>query len=80
MHGIMGRNSKQQTVIVDRIGNIKLNELGKIIEDEELIAYINQRMLHISEKVLREKEQIIWVIDLTGKIMQLASKRTYAII
>ena len=47
-HGIMGRNSKQQTVIVDRIGNIKLNELGKLIEDEEIIGYINQRMLNLS--------------------------------
>lgn len=44
----MGRNSKQQTVIVDRIGNIKLNELGKLIEDEEIIGYINQRMLNLS--------------------------------
>lgn len=55
MHGIMGRNSKQQTVIVDRIGNIKLNELGKVIEDDEIVAYLNQRMLNLSEHVLRQK-------------------------
>jgi hypothetical protein len=38
-----------QTVVVDRIGNIKISELSKQIEDEQLIAYINQRMIHLSE-------------------------------
>lgn len=39
-----------------------------------------QRMLFLSEKVLKEKEQVVWVVDLSGKIMQLASKRIYALL
>ena len=37
--------------------------------------YFNQRMLGIVEQVLEERDQIIWIIDLSGKIMQLASKK-----
>ena len=32
-------------------------------------------MLGIVEQVLEERDQIIWIIDLSGKIMQLASKK-----
>lgn len=37
--------------------------------------YTSQRLLRISEEVVGEKEQVIWIIDLSGKIMQLASKK-----
>ena len=53
MHGTMGRNYHQQSILVDRIGSIKLSELSKVVEDEELIAYINQRMLQLSETILK---------------------------
>lgn len=39
------------------------------------MAYINQRMVHLAEEVLGEGEQIVWVVDLSGKLMQLASKK-----
>jgi hypothetical protein len=80
MHGVVGRNCNQQLVVVDRVGPIKLADLSKVVDDEEFIAYVYQRMLHISEHVLKEKEQVIWIIDLAGKIMQLASKRTYKLL
>lgn len=64
-------------VVLDRIGIIKPNELSKIIDDEALIGYTLQRLIHLSESILKEKEQIIWIIDLSGKIMQLASKKMY---
>jgi hypothetical protein len=53
------------------------NELGKMIDDDALVGYTFQRLLHINEQVLKEKEAVIWIVDLTGKIMQLASKRVY---
>lgn len=74
-HGICGRNQNNETVIVDRLGNIKIHELSKFFEEDELAHYINQRMLHITERIIKEKEQIIWILDFTGKIMQLASKK-----
>ena len=40
-----------------------------------MIAFFNQRMLKLSEEVLEEKDQVIWIVDLNGKIMQLASKK-----
>ena len=40
-----------------------------------MVAYINQRMVHLAEEVLGEGEQIVWVVDLSGKLMQLASKK-----
>lgn len=80
VHGIVGRNSKQQLVVVDRVGGIKVTELWKVVDDEEFVGYLYQRMLYISECVLKEKEQVVWVIDLAGKIMQLASKRTYGLL
>ena len=46
-----------------------------MFDDEEMIAFFNQRMLQLSEGVLEEKDQVIWIIDLNGKIMQLASKK-----
>lgn len=36
-----------------------------------------QRLLFLSEHILHQKEKVIWIIDLNGKIMQLASKKTY---
>ena len=39
------------------------------------MCYFNQRMLELSEKHLYEKDQVIWIVDLSGKIMQLASKK-----
>lgn len=79
-HGIIGRNVNQHTVIIDRVGSIKLSELHKIVTDEQFVGYINQRMLHLSQSVLKEKEQVIWIIDLAGPILQLASKKVYLII
>ena len=61
--------------MVDRIGNVKVQDLNKLFEEDELVSYINQRMLDLSEHHLEEKDQIIWIIDLSGKIMQLASKK-----
>lgn len=65
---------------MDRIGTLKLAEIAKYFDDDTFIAYTFQRLLHLSEKVLKEKEQIIWIFDLSGKIMQLASKKTYGIL
>lgn len=76
----MGRNSLFQTVILDRVGLLKMVEVNKILDDEAFYAYMCQRMLSISEKILKEKEKVIWIIDLSGKIMQLASKRVYSLI
>ncbi len=39
------------------------------------MCYFNQRMLELSERHLSEKDQVIWIVDLSGKIMQLASKK-----
>lgn len=33
-HGICGRNKAGNTVVVDRIGNIKIQGLHKVLEDE----------------------------------------------
>lgn len=55
-HGIIGRNVNQHTVIIDKVGSIKLSELHKIVADDQFVGYINQRMLHLSEHVLKEKE------------------------
>jgi|LakMenE01Jun11ns_1017448.scaffolds.fasta_scaffold9609631_1 hypothetical protein len=74
-HGICGKNQHKHTVIVDRIGNIKIHDLSKVLEDEDLVGYMNQRLIYLSEKIVAEKEQIVWIIDLNGKIMQLASKK-----
>lgn len=46
-----------------------------MFDDDQLARYTYQRLIHISERVLEEKEQIVWIIDLNGKIMQLASKK-----
>jgi hypothetical protein len=39
-----------------------------------------QRMLCLTENVLKDKEKVIWIFDLSGKIMQLASKKNYNIV
>lgn len=39
-----------------------------------------QRLIHIAEHVLEEKQKVIWVIDVGGKIMQLASKKNYVLL
>jgi hypothetical protein len=62
-------------VVVDRVGHIRVHELSKVLEDDQLVHYTSQRLLRISEHVIEEREQIIWIIDLNGKIMQLASKK-----
>lgn len=62
-------------MVVDRIGNVKVQDLNKLFEEDELVSYVNQRMIDLSENHLDEKDQIIWIIDLNGKIMQLASKK-----
>lgn len=62
-------------MVVDRIGNVKVQDLNKLFEEDELVSYVNQRMIDLSENRLDEKDQIIWIIDLNGKIMQLASKK-----
>lgn len=74
-HGVCGKNLHKHTVVVDRIGNIKIVDLFRVLEDDELVHYTSQRLLRISEEVVGEKEQVIWIIDLSGKIMQLASKK-----
>lgn len=74
-HAVCGKNEHRHTVVVDRIGNIKVHELSKVFEDDELVHYTSQRLLHLSEEVLGEREQLVWIIDLNGKIMQLASKK-----
>ncbi len=40
-------------VVMDRMGNIKLNELSKILDDDAFIGYINQRVIFLSEKFLK---------------------------
>lgn len=37
-------------------------------------------MLELSENKLEEGDQIIWIVDLKGKIMQLASKKVIDIV
>jgi len=39
------------------------------------VAYTNQRLIHLAEEVLGEGEQVVWIFDLNGKLMQLASKK-----
>lgn len=60
--------------MVDRIGNIKLQALFKVIDEEQFVSYINQRLCQLAEEIVGDK-QVIWIIDLNGKIMQLASKK-----
>jgi hypothetical protein len=73
-HGVCGRSQHRHTVVVDRVGNIKMQELAKVFEEDELAAYLSQRLISLSER-LEEKEQLVWIVDLSGKIMQLASKK-----
>ena len=40
-------------VVVDRVGGVKMNEVSKILDEEGIIGYFNQRLLHISEKILQ---------------------------
>ena len=61
--------------MVDRVGCIKMQGLQKVLDEVELVAYMNQRLLQLSERVLGEQDQLVWVVDLGGKIMQLASKK-----
>jgi hypothetical protein len=74
-HGLCGKNSFGHAVVVDRIGNIKLQSLVKVMDHEDLVNYTYQRLIELAEEVLGVSEQVIWVIDLEGKIMQLASKK-----
>ena len=74
-HGVCGRNSHKHRVIVDRVGNLRVQDLGRVFEDDELVGYTMQRLLELSEEILEEQEQVIWIVDLGGKIMQLAGKR-----
>jgi hypothetical protein len=71
---VCGRSQHRHTVVVDRVGNIKMQELAKVFEEDELAAYLSQRLIRLSER-LEEKEQLVWIVDLSGKIMQLASKK-----
>ena len=61
--------------MVDRLGNIKIQHLSKVLDEDELVFYLNQRLCQIAEEYLGERQQVVWVIDLNGKIMQLASKK-----
>lgn len=74
-HGPCGKNSFGHTVIVDRVGHLKLQSLLKIIEYDEIANYTYQRLIALAEEELGQEEQIVWVIDLAGKIMQLGSKK-----
>ena len=76
----MGRNDDSCVVVLDRVGIIKSNEISKYIEEEMLLPYTMQRLLFLSEQVLHQKESVIWIIDLAGKIMQLASKKVYVLL
>lgn len=51
-HAVCGRNEHRHTVVVDRIGNIKVHELSKVFEDDELVHYTSQRLLQLSEELL----------------------------
>lgn len=79
-HGILGRNEDSYVVVLDRVGMIKNNEISKYLEDDILLGYTMQRLVFLSEHVLQQKEKVIWIIDLAGKIMQLASKKTYVLL
>ena len=74
-HGHCGKNSYGHMVVVDRVGHLKVQGLVKIIDYDEMINYTYQRLLVLAEELLAKDEQVIWVIDLAGKIMQLASKK-----
>ncbi len=62
-------------MVVDRVGNIKMQGLNKVLSEDEMVGYMNQRLIYLAEKVLREDEQVVLIVDLSGKIMQLASKK-----
>lgn len=51
-----------------------------MVDDDQFVGYTFQRLLHISENVLQDGQKVIWVIDLSGKILQLACKKTYNIV
>jgi hypothetical protein len=57
------------------VGNLRVQDISKLFEEDQLEAFFNQRLLHLSEEILGEKDQVIWIVDLEGKIMQLASKK-----
>jgi hypothetical protein len=60
------------------IGAIKPHELSKIIDDDALIGYIFQRLIYLNDYLLHSKNKVIWILDLSGKIMQLATQKVYS--
>ena len=62
-------------MVVVEWGHFKVQGLVKIIDYDELVNYTDQRLLFLAEELLAKDEQVIWVIDIGGKIMQLASKK-----
>ncbi len=40
--------------MVDRVGAVKMNEVSKILDEDQIVGYFNQRLLNISEKILKE--------------------------
>ena len=51
-----------------------------MLDEEQIFGYIMQRLLYLAEHALKDKERVVWVIDLSGKIMQLASKKNNNIV
>ena len=80
LHGIAARDNTGNLVVVDKIGGIKISEVNKIMDEETFINYTISRLYHISEQVLQQKQTVVWIFDLTGKIMQLASKKVINIL
>ena len=37
-------------------------------------------MCHLAEEVTGDKQQVVWIVDLNGKIMQLASKKNMEVL
>ena len=50
------------------------------MDEDTFVTYCSERMLNLTEEIMREKERLVWVFDLSGKIMQLASKKVYGIL
>jgi len=54
-HGVIGKNESGKVIVMDRIGSLKLAEIAKYFDDDTFIAYTFQRLLYLSEKILKEK-------------------------
>ena len=48
-HGISGRSTSNDIVVVDCVGNIKMNEILKIMDEDSFEIYSLSRLISLSE-------------------------------